>query len=208
MVAETKEVVYFTNSGSENTDEVLRIAKRRAQQLNIKHIVVASNSGKTAVAAAEICEGMKVIAVSHVTGYREPNVQEFTVENRQKLEARGGILCTAGHAFSGLNARRAGGALPEDWIANTLRVFGAGTKVACEISVMAADAGLVRTDEDVIAIGGSHGGADTALLIQPANSNSPFDLRVKEILCKPYVSAERPRRPEGERGEEARPERR
>jgi len=208
MAAETKEIVYFTNSGSENTEEVLRIANRRAKELNIKTVVVASNSGETAIKATEICEGIRVIAVSHVTGFREPNVQQFTEENKQKVESKGGALLTTGHAFSGLNARRSGGALPEDWIANTLRIFGAGTKVACEISVMAADAGLIRTDEDVIAIGGSHGGADTALLIKPANSMSPFELRVKEILCKPYVSAPRPPRPEGERGEERRPERR
>ena len=47
----------------------------------------------------------------------------------------------------------------EEVVANTLRIFGQGMKVACEITLMAADAGLVRTDEDVIAIGGtSHGG--------------------------------------------------
>jgi len=176
------EIVYFTNSGSENTEEVLRIANRRAKELNIKTVVVASNSGETAIKATEICEGIRVIAVSHVTGFREPNVQQFTEENKQKLESKGGALLTTSHAFSGLNARSSGGALPEDWIANTLRIFGAGTKVACEISVMAADAGLVRTDEDVIAIGGTRGGADTALLIKPANSMSPFELRVKEIL--------------------------
>lgn len=28
--------------------------------------------------------------------------------------------------------------------------FGQGTKVACEITLMAADAGLVRTDEDIV----------------------------------------------------------
>ena len=58
-------------------------------------------------------------------------------------------------------------------------------KVVIEISVMAADAGLVRTDEDIIAIGGSGGGADTAVVLKPVNSNDFFDLKVKEILCKP-----------------------
>jgi hypothetical protein len=59
-------------------------------------------------------------------------------------------------------------------------------KVACEVAVMAADAGLVRTDEDVIAIAGTGRGADTALVLRPVNSQDFFDLKVKEILCKPH----------------------
>lgn len=74
-----------------------------------------------------------------------------------------------------------------DIIAYTLRVFGQGMKVACEITLMAADSGLVRTDEDVIAIGGSRSGADIAILVRPANSSTFFDLKVREILCKPHL---------------------
>ena len=73
-----------------------------------------------------------------------------------------------------------------DIIMNALRVLGTGFEVACEVSVMAADAGLVRTDEDVIAVAGSHRGADTAILVRPVNSINFFDLRVKEILCKSH----------------------
>ena len=40
-------------------------------------------------------------------------------------------------------------------------------KVVLEIAAMAADAGLVRTDEDVICIGGTGRGADTAVVLQP-----------------------------------------
>jgi len=74
----------------------------------------------------------------------------------------------------------------EEVVARTLYVFGQGMKVACEIAIMAADAGLVCTDEDVIAIGGTHRGADTALVLRPVTSQDFFDLRVKEILCKPH----------------------
>jgi hypothetical protein len=72
-------------------------------------------------------------------------------------------------------------------MAFTLRTFGQGTKVAIELSLMAADAGLVRTDEDVISIGGTGKGADSALLLQPANSANFFDLKVKEVICKPAM---------------------
>ena len=71
-------------------------------------------------------------------------------------------------------------------IAYTLRTFGQGMKVVCEIAIMAADSGLVRTDEDVISVAGSGRGADTAVVLQPVNSQDFFDLKVKEILCKPH----------------------
>jgi len=130
-----------------------------------------------------------VVVVSHFTGMREPNMQELTDENRQKIESKGGIILTTAHAFTGV-----GGAMRKkfnmyllgDIIANTFRVFGQGMKVVCEIALMAADAGLVRTDEDVIVIGGSGRGADTAVVLRPVNSMDFFDLRVKEILCKPH----------------------
>jgi hypothetical protein len=50
---------------------------------------------------------------------------------------------------------------------------------------MACDAGLVRTDEDVISMGGTGKGVDTALVIRPANSYHFFDLKVREVICKP-----------------------
>jgi hypothetical protein len=52
---------------------------------------------------------------------------------------------------------------------------------------MAADAGLIRTDEDAIGIGGSGGGADAALVMKPTNTHTFFDIRIKEIICKPHL---------------------
>lgn len=188
MTANKAEVVYFTGGsfGKENIEDTLNIAYRRAKELNIKTILVASSWGGTAVRATEICEGMKVIAVGHVTGHHIQNVQPFKEENRQKVESKGGIVLIGREAFDPLNDED-----HDDHVANALRIFGQGAKVACEISVMAADAGLVRIDEDIIAVGGRHGGADTALVIKPANSNSVFELRVREILCRPYSTSVR-----------------
>jgi hypothetical protein len=75
-----------------------------------------------------------------------------------------------------------------DVIANTLRVLGQGMKVVCEIALMAADAGLVRTDEDIIVISGSGRGADTVVVLKPVTSTDFFDLKVQEILCKPHLA--------------------
>ena len=181
-------IVYFDKPGADNTEEVLRIAKKRARELGIKTIVVATTFGNTAVSATRVLKGIQVVAVTHSTGFKAPDVQELTEENRRKIIANGGVILTTTHLFRG-----AGGAMLKKFnmqttgaiIANTLRLMGQGMKVVVEISVMAADAGLVRTDEDIIAIAGTGRGADYAIVLKPVHSNDLFDLKVKEILCKP-----------------------
>ena len=181
--------VYFENPGSENTEATLRIARQRADELGIKKIVVATTVGDTAVRAMGVFQGLRIIVVTHVTGFRDPNVQELTEENRQIIESKGGIIQTAAHSFGGLDRamrNKHNMHLLGDTVADTLRIFGQGIKVACEIALMAADAGLVRTDEDVISIAGSGRGADTAVVLTPVNTHHFFDLKVREILCKPH----------------------
>ena len=190
--------VYFEKPGDENTGAALALARQRAEELGIKTILVASTGGKTAVKAMDVFKGMRVVVVAHSMGFREPNTQEFTEENRKIVESKGGIMLTTAHAFGGISRAFRQSEIPQapatyvvgDLIASTLRVFSQGVKVACEIALMAADAGLVRTDEEVISIAGTGAagrGADTAIVVQPNNSHRFFDLRVKEILCKPRL---------------------
>jgi hypothetical protein len=181
-------IVYFDQPGRQNTEEVLRLAKTRAEEMGIKSILVASSTGETALKAMEVFKGAKIVAVSHFTGMKEPNTQEFTEENRRRVISAGGSVLTATHLFSGLGRamrKKFKMYLFEETVANTLRIFGQGMKVVCEIALMAADAGLVRTDEDIIVIAGTGRGADTAVVLRPVNSEDFFDLRVSEILCKP-----------------------
>ena len=182
-------IVYFDKPGPENTEEALRIARVRAEELGIRSIVVATTAGDTAARAVGVFQGMKVVAVTHYTGMRGPNVQELTGENRQKIESNGGIILTTMHAFAGVSRAmhlKFDTLAIGEIIANVLRIFGQGMKVVCEIAVMAADAGLVPTDEDAIVIAGTGRGADTVVVLTPVNSTNIFDLKVKEILCKPH----------------------
>ncbi len=55
-----------------------------------------------------------------------------------------------------------------------------------ECATMALDNGAIPYEEDVVAVGGSRGGADTAILIRPGYSSAIFETRIKEIICKPY----------------------
>jgi hypothetical protein len=183
-------IVYFDTIGANNTEETLRLAKARAIELGIKRIVVATTQGDTAVSAAKEFKGYKVIVVTHVTGLRVPGEQELTSENRQKIEKLGAVIFTGTHAFGGIS-RAARTAMATqvlgDFMANTLRMFGQGMKVAVEITMMAADAGLISLEEDVIAIAGTGRGADTAIVVKPAYAHDAFSLRIKEIICKPRL---------------------
>jgi hypothetical protein len=188
LIMESK-TVYFENPGSENTDAVLKIARRRAEELGIKNIVVSSTRGDTAVRAMDILKELRVIVVTHVTGLKEPNVQQCSDESRKIVESQGGTVLTTTHAFGGLSkATRSkhNMLVLGDIVSDTLRIFGQGLKVACEVALMAADSGLINTAENVIAIGGSSKGADTAVVLKAVNTHHFFDLKVKEILCKPH----------------------
>ena len=180
---------YFSDTGPSNTEAVLEAVSRRAEGSAIKKIVVATCSGRTALEARrKLNPGLQIIAVTHVTGFNGPNTQELTEENRGRLLAEGIVIQTSAHAFGGVGRgvrNKTGTYQTDEIIAYTLRMFGQGTKVAVEAALMAADAGLIRTDEDIISIGGTKEGADTALMIKPSTSQQCFDLKIREVVCKP-----------------------
>lgn len=184
------ETVYFEKPGPENTARTLEIAERRAGELGIETILVASTRGKTGVQAARQLEGYNVVVVSHSTGFSEPNVQQMTEGNRSAIEEAGATILTCQHAFGGVNRavrKKLGTYLTDEIIAYTLRTFGEGMKVCAEIALMAADAGIVRVGEPCLAVAGTGRGADTAVVLAPANAQQFFDLRMMEILAKPRL---------------------
>jgi hypothetical protein len=191
---ECRTVYHDKPGGDENTGTTLKLAKQRAEELGIKTIVIASTVGGTAVKAVDLFKGFRVIVVTHTDGFHEPNTQELTTENRKIVEDAGGIILTTTHAFGGVQRALAPeGTRPApsnsmgDVIAMTLRMFGQGMKVVCEIGAMAADAGLVRTDEECISIAGTGRGADTAVVLKPDYVHRLFNTRVKEVICKPRL---------------------
>jgi len=183
-------VACFEKPGHENTGATLRIARQRAEELGIRTVVIASSTGNTAVQAVEVFSGLRVVVVSSQAGFSEPNVQRFTEANRKIVGSKGATILTTTHAFAGVSRAmrfKFDTLAIGEIIANVLRVFGQGVKVACEIALMAADSGLVRVDEDIIAIGGTGSGADAAVVLRPVNAQYFFDLKVREILCKPRL---------------------
>ena len=187
-MSESKTVTYFSGVGEANTDETLRVAKVRAEELGIKDIVVASTRGPTGLKTLELFKGYNVVVVPHVTGMKEPGTQELEPDYAEKIKDGGGRLVIAAHAFSGVNRAiqaKFDTMYPAGIIAQTLRLFGQGMKVVVEITAVAADAGAIPVDRDVIAIAGSGRGADTAVVIKPSYSHSLFESVVREIIAKP-----------------------
>ena len=188
---EKKEITYFEKSGQHNTDDVIREVKKRILKSNIEHIVVASTSGKTALMVAKAFKKttLSIICVAEHTGFAGAGVQLLSDDNKRELENSGVQILIGTHALSGIErsiSKKFGGISPVETIAFTLRQFGCeGIKVAVEIAVMAADAGLIATDREIIAISGTGKGADTAVILKAAHMNNYFDLEIREIIAKP-----------------------
>lgn len=176
-------------SGTLQARATLRTALERARELRIRHFVVASTSGKTALELAEMLPAnFEAVCVTHHAGFKESGKSELPDAAENKLAEHGIPVLRTTHLFAGVERAirlKFGGLGPAETIAFAYRTLGEGTKVAVEIAVMALDAGLIPHGKDVIAIAGTGTGADTAIVIRPAHSRQFFDTRVREIICKP-----------------------
>ncbi len=178
----------FIEKIRENTHKTLQIAKEEAIKRGIKHIVVASTFGDTALDAAELLKGsgINLIVVTHNTGIREEGLQTFSPDTKKKIEEMGGKVHTGTMVLRGLGTalKERSGNSHEQIVADTLRMLGQGTKVMIEITAMSADAGMIPFS-DVIAVAGTGRGADTAAVIRANSSNRFFEIKLKEYLAKP-----------------------
>ncbi|OYT61586.1 MAG: hypothetical protein B6U69_03345 [Thermofilum sp. ex4484_15] len=184
-----EKVLYF-EEGEEATTRLLKYVKEYALQNSINYVIIASTTGRSARRALEILRdsGLNMVVVTHVSWFKEGVRQEFDEAVRRELEAKGVKVITAAHAFRGVcRALRSkyGGYGPLDIIADTFRLFSEGVKVCVEITLMAADAGYIPLGKEVIALGGTREGLDTALVLLPATSANFFNLRILKVLAKP-----------------------
>lgn len=177
---------YFESPGVKNTEETIAEVLRVAEEQGIKDVVIASNSGRTAEYLLE--KGLNVTVVTHQAGYKEAGKKEISEEMEAKLTDGGMKVICATHLFAGPDRAlnyKFGGIYPGELIAHTLRMFGQGAKVCLEVATMAMDAGRLTAGREIIAVGGTVKGADTAMILVPAHSQYIFDTDIREILCMP-----------------------
>lgn len=138
--------------------------------------------------ASEIFKGYNLVVSAGMHCFREPNTNRMDPENRETMKKNGAKVFYHLHAFRGLGRavkQKFGAIQANEIIAHALRLFSQGVEVCCEISCMAADAGLIETGVEAIAIGGSGGGADSAKVLIPSNTHRFFDMKIREVICKP-----------------------
>ena len=199
-----RKVTYWEKAGKEHTEATLKIALKAAKERSIDTVLISSTTGYTAEKAVQVFKGsgLNLLVVTHATGYRTKGVQMMPDETRVKLKEAGCevVTCTdvlTGAVGAGVGRQRPGKAEPQEgilpWIvpppnvivANTLRMFSQGLKVCPEIAMMAVDCNAVPSGTKVVAVAGSHAGADTAMVIEAAESSRIREVKLHEILCKP-----------------------
>ncbi|MGB2983469.1 MAG: hypothetical protein WBC63_06345 [Candidatus Bipolaricaulia bacterium] len=181
---------WFATPGPQNTQATIEVVKARLKEGDITRVAIATTSGATAVAFAEALaeSGVALVCVTHHVGFTGGDASQLEPEHRDALRRLGAEIVTATHALSGVGrsiSKTLGGVSGPEVVAHTLRLLGQGMKVCVEIAVMAADAGRIPTDQDVICVGGTGRGADTAVVLRPAHMNAFFDLKIRETLCRP-----------------------
>ncbi len=181
-----KTILYFTKTGKANTDALLKAACSRATALGVRQVVVASTHGFTArrAQAAFAGTGVEVIAVTIAAAYDKEGWTMKDAE-RARLRRAGITVLTGTHALGGelSNGLEVTGA--QDIASKVLYRFCQGMKVAVEVALMAADAGLLNMRREVIAVGGTGEGADTAIVVKPAYTRTFQKLEIREIIGKP-----------------------
>lgn len=188
---ERKFITYFEQQGNDYTDDLIKSVKDKLESSDdIKRILIASATGESALKLYVALDDfdVEIINVSHNIGFSGENESDISDEMIKKLEDVGIKTYFGLHAFSGAArgvTNKYGGYSPLDVVADTLRMFSHGVKVSAEISIMAADAGLVPVGEKIIAIGGRGHGVDTAVILTPVNSKNLFDLKFHEIIAMP-----------------------
>ncbi len=184
-----RRALWFDEPSKAHMQATLEASFERAQELGVKQVVVATTTGRTALEAAKVFgETAKVIGVTLHAGtwakYEPPDSDTV-----REAEETGVVFLTATHALMGHVGSairdKFGGITHTELIAFVLYMFSQGTKVAVEVVAMAADAGLLDMESDVIGIAGTESGADTALVMKPAFTTNFFDLKVREVICMP-----------------------
>ena len=184
-----QKIIYFEKVGKDNTVVTLEAARNRAIELGIKQVVVASTHGYTAKTAADVFKGtgIEIIAVGISCSFSDEG-WDMKFEERREIEEKGIKVLTTLHGLGdGVSEAFLNENTPGSIVADTLRCFSQGMKVAVECSIMAAEAGLISIDREVISVAGTGEGADTAVVLKPAYARKFKELKICEILTKPRI---------------------
>ncbi len=170
-----KIVAYFETHGIENTEDVIQAVGKRVKEGDIKTVIVASTSGATGLKFAKALKGIaEVIAISH---------ENMDSENKREIVRLGAKALDKTHLP--LETRKM------EAVKNSYYTLGQGFKVAVEVILIVADKAAVTLYKDVIGVGGTDKGSDTAIVARATTSKDAFSedkgkkLEIREVLAMP-----------------------
>jgi len=187
----------FQYCGEVNTERTLLAARNRCKTLGLSKIIIASETGRSALRALEVFKGLDIVLIV-VTHYpastwgpkgRIPiglGRPEYS-ETREALVNHGARIIQSTRPFAPPSRSLDWNfPTPEAIIDRTLEVFGAGTKIAIEAAIIAVDSGEVGEGEGVISCAGTFKGLDTALFVLPTYTMNFFkSFEIREIIARP-----------------------
>jgi hypothetical protein len=194
--------IYFDEPGPQNTEDVIETVAKRIKATGIGCVVVASHSGATALKFSEKLRNNKLKAkVLCVTsgparkrkGKDWPSINQ---EMRKKLIDSDVIIVErAMNVFEEpfVEDSRWPSLTPGHIIREVFYALGQGFKVAVEVALMAVVSGYLEPMQEVIAVGGTGKGCDTAIIMktifpQTFFSNDPNGrLEIREVIAMPRV---------------------
>jgi hypothetical protein len=186
------ETFYFTTHGEINTTKTIELAKKRADELKIKKIIIASETGLSALEAIKVFDANDVIVVSSAAG----TIVENTIignlrigitdkEIYNELVNRGVKVIRGTDPFWGLGAHSD---LTDTGKLGMMfyKVICGGIHVCMTAILEATDQGLLESGEESIALAGSWVGLDTSIVAKACNTVNFFkEFEVLELICKP-----------------------
>jgi len=198
-LGKAKNIFYFNTCGQINTEKTLKLAVQRAHELNIKKMVVASETGLSALKAVDMLRdsGINLIVVTSAAGTKIENtvIGDLRIGIPSKkiwgqLEKNGAKIVRATDPLHNIGAalERKGFPTLAALIRLCLGMISSGTAVSVTATMMATDNGLLKEGEEVMAVAGSWVGLDTAVVVRAANSVNFLKagaMQIKEIVCKP-----------------------
>lgn len=188
----SRSTFYFDVHGEINTEKTIELSRLRAEQLGIEKVVVASETGLSALKVLDAFPDVEVIVVSSaagtcvegsVIGDLRIGIPDDTI--LKELRERGARVVRGTDPFWNLAAHTS--------LVDTAKLGMMYYKVLCgalhvcmSAVLEATDAGYLSQGEEVVAMAGSFVGLDTAIVAAASNSADFFKaFEVREIICKP-----------------------
>ncbi len=182
-----KKVLYFENPGESNTEACVQQVRREVEENGYRYVVVAANTGKTGVEFARALRELdtEVYVVKYQEGDETAGISD---EIKTQLADNGATFFhspSIALSLDGSFGLKLAPMSPSKVVGRTLKRFGEGLKICCDIVMMATDKGLLTEGVEAIAVAGTKSGADTVAVIRDAASLRFIELKVLEILAKP-----------------------